>query len=276
MKLRDSNGETNHIVPLSNGVLRQPHIERIGTAFPLFAKLEDLVTTGEGSDGLVWGGKPIPDQALADMLGLHRKTIAVWRRNRLQKHGYIVSKATPAGNIIRVRKSKKWFWLRSRREQQAGMTPLPGGTVPTAEVGAKKGGGGSENGSRWESKRDTKQDVAGPNKDVVGTTAASDNTAWKEIGLDSPVGTPDFQSSWEFFSKHRNGEPLSNAMERCIQNRQKKRLSVPKPFFTAKRAVEDREKSQQHPEAANDNPSPPSNQLSERGAQRLKEYDLVQ
>lgn len=243
MKLRDSNGDTNHIVPLSNGVLRQPHIERIGPAFPLFAKLEDLVTTGEGSDGLVLAGKPVADQDLADMLGHHRKTIAVWRR-RLQEHGYITSKRTPVGNVIRVRKSKKWFWIRSKTDAKVGVESLPGGSENTPRVGVKKGGsgsdflpGGSEKGIPNKTYQYRSRDVG----------AAPTEECWKAIGENLPLGTVRFQAIWSFLFAHKNGEPLSQAMERAIQRALAAGVSVPKPFYTAKRRVEERETRQ--PEA---------------------------
>ena len=90
MKLADSNGSTNHIVPFSNGALRAPHVDRIGPAFPLFLKLEDMVTAGDGTDGLVWGGRPVTDQSLANELGKHRKTIAAWRRRHQEWRRHFV------------------------------------------------------------------------------------------------------------------------------------------------------------------------------------------
>ena len=56
MRISDSNGGTNHIVPFSNGALRPPDVDQIGPAFPLFLALEDMVTTGEGRMGLSGAG----------------------------------------------------------------------------------------------------------------------------------------------------------------------------------------------------------------------------
>ena len=50
MKLQDSNGRSNHIVPFSNGALRPPYLKQIGPAYPLFLLYEDKVTRGAGGD----------------------------------------------------------------------------------------------------------------------------------------------------------------------------------------------------------------------------------
>lgn len=110
MKLPDSKGGTNHIVPFSNGALRPPHVKQIGPAFPLFLLYEDKVTKGEGKDGIVLGGRPVTDGELAKELGVHPRTVAE-HRLRLQKFGYIAAMRTGRGYIVRVRKSKKWLWL---------------------------------------------------------------------------------------------------------------------------------------------------------------------
>lgn len=115
MKLPDSKGGTNHIVPFSNGALRPPHVKQIGPAFPLFLLYEDKVTKGEGKDGVVLGGRPVTDGEMAKELGLHQRTAAE-HRLRLAKHGYIATKRTGRGYVVSVKKSKKVLWLRSRRQ----------------------------------------------------------------------------------------------------------------------------------------------------------------
>ena len=135
MKLPDSDGGDNYVIPFSSGGVKAPHVKRIGPAYPLFLKLEDLVTTGSGTDGIVSGGKPVTDEELAKGMGLHRKTVFEYRQ-RLVKHGYITTTRAPNGLIIRVRKSKKWSWIQARRKSQTvtsgrsqpvtGMEPIPG------------------------------------------------------------------------------------------------------------------------------------------------------
>ncbi len=228
MKLRDADGSANYFVPFSNGVFKQPHVRRIGPAFPLFGKLEDWVTTGDGEDGLPHGGRPITDQELADELGVHRKTVARWRR-RLVRHNYVGSKPTPAGNILRVRKSKKWLWLRSVR----------GGPGPT-EVGADSLPGGSKFEPSGSKSGMPNKTIHRQKQDVV---AAAAEDSWKSIGADLPMGTAAFQGVWQFLYTHRDGALVSEAMERAIQRCQAKRIPVPPPFFAAKRAIEAQERA---------------------------------
>lgn len=110
MKLRDSSGEMNYTVPVSNGLLKPEHVARMGDAVWLELLLEDLVTTGEGEDGLVLGSRPVCDHELAARLGLSRKTIARYRATLAGR--YIVSRRKAGGHIYRVLKSKKWLAIR--------------------------------------------------------------------------------------------------------------------------------------------------------------------
>ncbi len=68
--------------------------------------------------------------------------------------------------------------------------------------------------------------------------APSNDAAWKAISADPPIGDRQFQSLWEFFFSARNGAPLSEAMERTIQEWQRKGRKIPPPFIEAKRRVE--------------------------------------
>ena len=124
MKLNDSLGGANWIVPFSNGALRAPHVKQIGPAFPLFLLYEDWVTTGEGTDGLVRGGRPVTDAEPARQLGVHPQSVRE-QRLRLEKHHYILATRTGHGYIIRVRKSKKWLWFQAVKR----WTRLPSATT---------------------------------------------------------------------------------------------------------------------------------------------------
>lgn len=110
--------ELNYIVPVSNGLLRKPHIKKIGSAWSLFLKFEDMVTSGEGTDGFVLGGKVITDALLAGKLGTHEKTVAVNRR-RLEEGEYIATRQTGKGYAVTVKKSKKWLLLQSLRGSES-------------------------------------------------------------------------------------------------------------------------------------------------------------
>lgn len=110
--------ELNYIVPVSNGILRPPHLERIGPALGLFLVFEDMVTTAaeDGKTGLVWGGQPVTDAKVAKRMGVHAKTVGEWR-GRLAEHGYIELTRVSKGMIVRVKKSKKVVTLKLRAER---------------------------------------------------------------------------------------------------------------------------------------------------------------
>jgi hypothetical protein len=79
-------------------------------------------------------------------------------------------------------------------------------------------------------------------EEVIATAAAlserENPEEWEEIGL-SPVGNAKFQKVWEGIYRERpTSEKLSDTMERCIQACQQSGISVPKPFFDAKRKTE--------------------------------------
>lgn len=241
MKFVDSEGSVNHFVPFSNGALRPPHVERIGPAFPLLLKLEDMVTAGDGTDGLVLNGRPVTDQYLAANLGKHRKTIAAWRR-RLVRHNYLASKKTPVGNVLCVRKSKKWQYLQNTA---SGSVARKVGAKTLQGLDRKRQEGGIEIGRTLDRKREDKQYRTGRKEEAVAATVSE---CWKEIGQNLPLGVLGFRRIWEFFFASKNAEPLSEAMERAIQRAQLRRIPVPRPFYDAKRAIEAGERINRRPE----------------------------
>jgi hypothetical protein len=273
VKIADSAGGENYVVPVSSGALRAPHVKRIGAAFPLFVKFEDMVTAADGTEGLVYGGAPVTDRDLATDMGIPRKTIAEWRRH-LARVGYITSKQTPVGNIIRVRKSKKLLWLQSSKSAQRGAPKSQSGVTefqppcPKSQPGAPFFG----NPNKTRSQDSIKTVVALPLKE-----------AWKVLGLSSSIGHLQFQSDWEtWWLEHgrsaENSEKSSNnakrvstgvsteastdvgttgnsiensividVMESFIQYRQRRGQKVPRPFFEAKRRLESSQSSTQGP-----------------------------
>ncbi len=121
MKLNGSKpGERNFGIPYSTVLLRPPHVKRFGVTSSLFMAFEDKVTGGEGTNGFVLGGKIVTDASLADQLGVHVKSIAASRR-KLERWGYIQTEQSGKGYTVRVRKSKKWMLLQTRR----GSDPAP-------------------------------------------------------------------------------------------------------------------------------------------------------
>jgi hypothetical protein len=122
-----------HFVPVPRHFLREPHASQVGPALVLRLALENLVTAGDGTDGLVLGGKPVTDKFLGEQAGdVHPKTIASWRKNHLEKFGYIQTKRTRYGLIIRVKDSFKWALKSAKQrppapieEQSPEKTPHP-------------------------------------------------------------------------------------------------------------------------------------------------------
>jgi hypothetical protein len=78
-------------------------------------------------------------------------------------------------------------------------------------------------------------------REAEGATAASSLNPWRAIGSDLPIGSPRFQEIAEHYFASRNGNPISDAMERAIQRANKVGVKVPPKFFEAKRIVERRE-----------------------------------
>jgi hypothetical protein len=76
---------------------------------------------------------------------------------------------------------------------------------------------------------------------VAATPAPDSLNPWKVLGSDLPMGSPGFQKIFEHYFATRNGNPLSDAMERAIQSANKRGIKVPPKFFEAKRTVERRE-----------------------------------
>lgn len=71
---------------------------------------------------------------------------------------------------------------------------------------------------------------------------AAPASEWQVLGLGSRIGTRPFQQMWVSAFINRNGRSLSDVMEECIQVCQDNDIRVPRPFFEAKRLVEQRER----------------------------------
>jgi hypothetical protein len=235
VKLQDSNGNPNYFVPFSNGLLRPPHVERIGPALFLFVLFEDLVTVGDGTDGLVQGGKPVSDVYLAETLGLHRRTVAAYRR-RLESHEYIRTIRTGSGYIVRVMKSKKWAWrqqLGPKNGQERWLKSRPEMSVSETEMSVST--------TERSQKVPSRSDKAVTKRDEADEAAASAERVWNLLGFNGPRGIPAFQEILCFEFTHRNGEPDSEVLERALQKCQSSKISIPRPIFEAKRRLEELE-----------------------------------
>ncbi len=142
MKVKGSRpGETNYLIPISNGLLCSQHRKRIGVAIWEFAWLIDRTTKEEDGFGIVLGGTPIKYSEIASGLGISERTVAENCR-RLAREGYIKMKPTPYGAQILIAKSKKFAF----RRQEESFLPqgerqeesfLPGRKKASCQVGRK-------------------------------------------------------------------------------------------------------------------------------------------
>ncbi len=86
-------------------------------------------------------------------------------------------------------------------------------------------------------------------EEAVATPATLLGEEWKVLGVERPIGPPNFQRYWKSVFTHRNGQPLSELMEDCIQGWQAtgsdaRPQFVPRPFYAVKREVEKRERQE--------------------------------
>ena len=115
MKVKGSRpGETNYLIPISNGLLCSEHRKRIGVAIWEFFWCIDHTTEEVNGLGKVLGEKPITYAYIAADLGVSQKTVERHCK-RLEMEGYIHLIRTPYGFQIQVAKSKKFFAKRVDR-----------------------------------------------------------------------------------------------------------------------------------------------------------------
>ncbi|SMO54463.1 helix-turn-helix domain-containing protein [Melghirimyces algeriensis] len=115
--------------PTYSGLLTPEHRKNIGPALWEFLWCISKTTKERAGDGekqgIVLGGKPIKHSEIAEDLGV--SAITVQRNmNRLKKYGYIETKRAPYGEIITVRNSKKFRYIKndnSKRDTSNVITP---------------------------------------------------------------------------------------------------------------------------------------------------------
>jgi DNA-binding Lrp family transcriptional regulator len=220
-KYRDGD---SHPLPLWSGIME--HCRRIGPALWEFVWLIDKITEEVDGKGIVLGGAPIKIERIAGELDRCERTV---RRNldRLQDEIYIERTRTPYGFTIRVRNSRKFqIWSSKETVKNGRSLPVESGQkcpVSPALLSDLTG----------ENVRNKEDAVVDATEDAAVEAAA----AWRAVGTEK-LGTSRFRARWEFSFAHRNGNPVSDAMERCIVSCQQARIPVPKPFYEAKRKVE--------------------------------------
>jgi len=230
----------SHPIPVWNGIF--DHYDRIGIALWTFEWLIDRIPKNGEQNGIgkVLGGKPIKIGEIVETMKGSTYTGVRRQLGTLEEHGYISRRRTPYGFAIEVRNSRKWgIWTPKESGQKGQSLPLETGqkSQSDGERVAKKATQSCQKSQNKEntavhSSKETQQEAA---------TASGFLNPWKVLGSDLPMGSPRFQKIVEHYFATRNGEPLSEAMERAIQRANKTGVKVPPPFFDAKRAVERRE-----------------------------------
>jgi hypothetical protein len=215
-----------------NGIF--DHFSRIGIAIWVFLWLIDRVTKERDGVGKVLGGKAIKIREIAS--GIKGATYQMVRDqlDLLEHQGYITRKRTAYGFVIDVQNSRKWgIWTRNQ------IVPTDQSeNVPPEQSGAKRlVPGNTQIVPTDQNKEDTAVHSSKKTQQKESPASASLDP-WKALKSDFPMGCPRFQKIFEHYFATRNGNPLSDAMERTIQAANKRGVKVPPPFFDAKRAVE--------------------------------------
>ena len=83
------------------------HYQQMGQAVWLYGWLVLRQTRQEDTLGLVLGGSPVSYREIEEETGFARKTLERWM-SVLRREGYVLTKSTPAGVMVRITKAKKW------------------------------------------------------------------------------------------------------------------------------------------------------------------------
>jgi hypothetical protein len=195
----------------------------------------DKITEERDGIGIVLGGAPVKIRRIATDLARGEHTV---RRNldRLQEENYISRTRTPYGFTVRVRNSHK-FQIWSRKENVTNGHSLDRDRPKVTDRSAKSD---RENVIFGRNKEDAAVDAT-VDAAVAAAPVPDPLNPWKLLGSELPMGSPRFQKIVEHYFATRNGNPLSETMERTIQRANKTDVKVPPQFFEAKRAVERRE-----------------------------------
>ena len=288
MKLRDSSGGTNFTLPVSNGLLRPEHVKRMAEAVWLELLLEDMVTTGQGDDGIVLGGRPTLDRDLAARLGVSEKTIARYRERLL--NGYIVAVRESYGYSYRVLKSKKWAVIRhSRSDKPVQSDRTNVSDHPPSDRTQTACGSDTSVRCNKETKSGHVKKTLRPDKTrQVDPRFQSLVDAYfkgtRGSGIEPSCDSSDFGRlrSWLKANPGRTIESILGSLRNAMASTQQYPLS---PGFRLREFLQHESKYQLGPrlkpaprtaEPVRSAPAATKNKLSERGAQRLKEYGLVQ
>jgi hypothetical protein len=223
-------------VPVWSGLISAKHRDAMGISLWTFLWLLDRITTERDGWGIVLGGKPVKDTEIAKCLGVHKNAVHA-ERERLLEREYITARRTPYGFVYQVRKSRKFgIWSKKR---VTGSCDSPPERV-TGSCGSEPQEVVIPESQDPVITKKTQQLKYSSDAAVVpqAATATDPDDHWKAIGCGLAMGTREFRNIWKFFHGNRNGAPISEAMERTILRAQDRNISIPRPFYEAKRRVE--------------------------------------
>jgi hypothetical protein len=227
---------------IRGGLWEKKHSDAMGESVFLFGWCVLRQTTQRNGTGLVLRGKPLTYADITADTGWPERTLQRWMA-RLQQAGYIeVSHSVYSRMVIRILNAKKFNPKQldlptspcpsSTPEVAYSSTPTQADLTPLALADITTKSGGLKEGTEFEQKHLRSGVVA---------TAPDSLNPWKVLGSNLPMGSPGFQKLFEHYFATRNGNPLSDAMERAIQSANKRGVKVPPQFFDAKRTIEHRE-----------------------------------
>jgi len=219
---------------IRGGLWEVKHYKAMGDAVWLFGWLVHRQTTEKNGEGLVLRGMPLTYADISNDTGWPERTIRRWMAT-LRFQGYVsVKHGCYSKMILRVLNAKKFSSKQLQFDPDLPHSSRPDvaeTSRPTlADMGTKSG--------RLKERAEFEQKLL-----RSGSTAAASHSLnpWKALGDDLPMGSPRFQRIFEHYFATRNGNSLSEAMERAIQRAHKEHAAVPPKFYEAKRVVERRE-----------------------------------
>jgi hypothetical protein len=195
-----STPRSSYPLPFWSGFFEKKHYQAMGggPAF-LFGYLVDKTTkencADDGKVGIVLGGKPIPDTAIAKHYDISLKTVARFREILIREK-YIQCQRTPYGYRYTVRKSKKFgIWSKKKREERSDNT-VQSEALEIGQNCPKRSDKSVRN------KEDHAVDHAV--KQQPASSAQTEDSVWQFLKIE-PCGPPLFQSLLKSRWASRNG-----------------------------------------------------------------------
>jgi hypothetical protein len=198
-----STPRSSYPLPFWSGFFEKKHYQAMGggPAF-LFGYLVDKTTKencgDDGKMGIVLGGKPIRDTAIAKHYDISLKTVARFREILIREK-YIQCQRTPYGYRYTVRKSKKFgIWVKKKREERSD-NPVQSEALEIGQNCPKRSDKSVRNKEDHAVDHAVKQQPA---------SSQTEDSVWQFLKVE-PCGPSLFRSLLESRWASRNGGPYS-------------------------------------------------------------------